>query len=90
MGTDLLSSDYHNKVVFADGSWQTPVGFYYASTGRMSYFTDERYTNEEIVAINSEVNNMIKYSNLAIKTNYFEHLSNEKKKYLENSENIEN
>lgn len=81
MGTDLLSSDYENKVVFADGSWQTPVGFYYASTGKMSYFSDERYTNEEIVAINNNVSNMIKYSNLAIKTNYFEHLYTEKKKY---------
>lgn len=81
MGTDLLSKDYENKVVFADGSWQTPIGFYYASTGRMSYFTDARYTNEEIVAINSNVSNMIKYSNLAIKTNYFEHLNKELLKY---------
>lgn len=87
MGTDLLSSSYQNRVVFADGSWQTPVGFYYASTGRMSYFNDARYTNDEIVNINTDVDNMIKYSNLAIKTNYFEHLFNEKKKYEVNTEN---
>ena len=86
MGTDLLSSSYQNRVVFADGSWQTPVGFYYASTGRMSYFNDDRYTNDEIVNINTYVDNMIKYSNLAIKTNYFEHLFNEKKKYEVNTE----
>ena len=86
MGTDLLSSSYQNIVVFADGSWQTPVGFYYASTGRMSYFNDDRYTNDEIVNINTDVDNMIKYSNLAIKTNYFEHLFNEKKKYEVNTE----
>ena len=86
MGTDLLSSSYQNRVVFADGSWQTPVGFYYASTGRMSYFNDVRYTNDEIVNINTDVDNMIKYSNLAIKTNYFEHLFNEKKKYEVNTE----
>ena len=86
MGTDLLSSSYQNRVVFADGSWQTPVGFYYASTGRMSYFNDDRYTNDEIVNINTDVDNMIKYSNLAIKTNYFEHLFNEKKKYEVNAE----
>lgn len=86
MGTDLLSSSYQNRVVFADGSWQTPVGFYYASTGRMSYFNDARYTNDEIVNINTDVDNMIKYSNLAIKTNYFEHLFNEKKKYEVNTE----
>lgn len=87
MGTDLLSSSYQNKVVFADGSWQTPVGFYYSSTGRMSYFGDDRYTNDEIVSINTDVDNMIKYSNLAIKTNYFEHLFNELKKYEVNTEN---
>lgn len=86
MGTDLLSSSYQNRVVFADGSWQTPVGFYYASTGRMSYFNDDRYTNDEIVNINTDVDNMIKYSNLAIKTNYFEHLFNEKNKYEVNTE----
>ena len=81
MGQDLLSSDYENKIVFADGSWQTPIGFYYASTGKMSYFTEATYTNDEIVAINSNVSNMIKYSNLAIKTNYFEHLNKELLKY---------
>ena len=81
VGTDLLSEEYENKIVFADGSWQTPIGFYYASTGKMSYFSDVQYTNEEILAINNDVNNMIKYSNLAIKTNYFEHLFTEMDKY---------
>lgn len=81
VGSDLLSKDYENRLVFADGSWQTPVGFYKASTGKISYFSEDRYTNEEIVAINAEVSNMIKYSNLAITTNYFNHLNTEKKKY---------
>ncbi len=87
MGTDLLSESYDNKVVFADGSWQTPLGFYNAASGRISYFGSESYSNEEIVAINADVNNMIKYSNLAITTNYFEHLSNELKKYPVPEEN---
>ena len=42
--------------------------------------------SNEIVNINTDVDNMIKYSNLAIKTNYFEHLFNEKKKYEVNTE----
>ena len=81
IGSDLLSEDYENKVVFADGSWQTPIGFYNVSNGNMKYFGDETYTNEEIVNINTNVDNMIKYSNLAIKTNYFEHLFTEMNKY---------
>lgn len=91
MGTDLLSEDYENKIVFADGSWQTPVGFYYASTGKMAYFGEDRYTNDKILEINSNVSNMIKYSNLAIKTNYFEHLYNELEKYpkiIENNSDV--
>lgn len=81
MGTDLLSESYEDQVIFADGSWQTPVGFYNSSTGRMSYFTDKQYTNEEIVSKNTEISNMIKYSNLAISTNYFDYLNTEMKKY---------
>ncbi|MBE6160707.1 MAG: hypothetical protein E7158_00595 [Firmicutes bacterium] len=81
IGTDLLSEDYENKVVFADGSWQTPTGFYHASNGKMNYFGNETYTNEEIVNINTNVSNMIKYSNLAIKTDYFNHLFTEMNKY---------
>ena len=80
-GADLLSSEYENKVVFADGSWQTPIGFYKSSTGKMDYFTDATYTNDEIVAINTDVSNKIKYSNLAIRTDYFNHLFTEMAKY---------
>lgn len=81
VGTDLLSDEYENKIVFADGSWQTQIGFYHASNGKMNYFGDEEYTNEKIVEINTNVSNMIKYSNLAIKTNYFNHLFTEMEKY---------
>ena len=81
VGSDLFSNEYQNRVVFADGSWQTPIGFYQASNGRMKYFGETTYTNEKIQEINTDVSNMIKYSNLAIKTNYFNHLFTEKQKY---------
>lgn len=75
-GFDILSDEYQNRVVFADGSWQSPLGFYDAATGKMNYFGDDEYTDEEIMEINKEIMNNIKMSNLAITSNYFEYLGN--------------
>lgn len=78
MGEDILSPNYintyKNRVIFADGSWQSDIAFYNATTGKISYFGDKTYTQEEIVTYNKEINNMIKMSNLAITTNYFKYL----------------
>ncbi len=85
IGEDILNPEYatsyKNRVIFADGSWETSIGSYNATTGKMTYFGDEQYTNDEIIAYNKEINNMIKMSNLAITSNYFEYLSDGLKKY---------
>lgn len=81
-GHDLLSKDYENRVVFADGSWRDNVAFYNATTGNVTYFNGNvTYTNDELKSINSSVKNRISMSNLAIKTNYFNYLSNKFSEY---------
>ncbi len=89
VGEDILNpeyaSTYKNRVIFADGSWETSIGSYDATNGKMTYFGDQTYTNEEIIAYNKEINNMIKMSNLAITSNYFEYLSDGLKKYQTNT-----
>ena len=75
VGHDILSKDYENRVIFANGSWQDDKAFYNASTGQITYFAaNTAYSAEEIKAINTEVRLRISMSNLAIKTNYFENL----------------
>ena len=81
IGTDLLSEEYKNIAIHADGSWETPIGAYDAANGSISYKGSATYSNEEIIEINTDVSNMIKYSNLAITSNYFEHLFTEMVKY---------
>lgn len=85
VGEDILASDYatsyKNRVIFADGSWENETAYYNATTGKITYFGDKTYTNEEIVLLNKEVSNMIKMSNLAITSNYFEYLSEGLEKY---------
>lgn len=85
VGEDILASDYatsyKNRVIFADGSWENETAYYNATTGKINYFGDKTYTNEEIVLLNKEVSNMIKMSNLAITSNYFEYLSEGLEKY---------
>ncbi len=73
-GEDLFDKNYSNKVYFANGSWQDSKAFYNATTGRIKYTGSEEYTTEEIQLINKTINEKIKMSNLAIKTNYFKHL----------------
>ena len=81
-GSDILSSDYDNRIVFADGSWQDDKAFYDASTGKITYVEpNTTYTSQEIRDINSSVRNKISMSNLAIKTNYFNYLYDKKEEY---------
>lgn len=84
IGEDVLNDEYinssTNKVIFADGSWENNIAYYDATKGSITYFGDEKYTNEEIIAFNKEINNMIKMSNLAITSNYFTYLDEGLKK----------
>ena len=73
-GQDLFSETYDNRAIFADGSWQSELGFYDATNGKISYNSDIHYTSEEIKEINKIINNKIKMSNLAITSNYFNYL----------------
>ncbi len=82
VGKDILSKNYENRVIFADGSWQDTKAFYNASTGKISYYEPNKtYTAEEIRSINTDIRNRIAMSNLAIKVNYFNHLEEMKNKY---------
>ncbi len=74
MGTDLLSKDYESLVVFADGSWKNEYAYYDASKTNIEYFTDKKYSIEELQNINQSIDMKIKMSSLAIKNNYFEYL----------------
>ena len=89
MGEDLFSSDYSNIAIFADGSWQSPYAYYDAEKSSLIYINDEyKYTDEEIMKINKEINNKISMSNLAIQKNYFGYLDkklNEKEQEPENN-----
>lgn len=87
-GVDLFDKDYPNYVVFADGSWKSDIAYYDATTSKLTYTGEEKYSDEEILKINNRVKNKIKMNNLAIEQNYFEYL--EKKLYHnESEENIE-
>ena len=74
-GHDLLSDDYPNIVIFADGSWRSDIAYYDAATSKLTYLGDKTYTDEEIIEINTDVKNEMNMSNLAIKKNYLEYLS---------------
>jgi hypothetical protein len=81
-GKDILSSNYENRVIFADGSWKDKKAFYKASTGRITYENPgDSYTSDEIKEINNTIRNRIAMSNLAIKTDYFNHLETAKNEY---------
>jgi len=74
-GEDILSDDYSKRAYFANGSWQDEKAYYNATKGKISYINEENtYTTEEIQIINKEIDEKIKMSNLAIRTNYFKHL----------------
>lgn len=93
MGQDLFSETFNNRLVFADGSWQTKDAFYNATSGKISYYGDVKYTNEQIIENNQEIRDMIKMSNLAITSNYFDYLGKGLKKYQvveKNNESVSN
>lgn len=88
-GSDILSSDYDNRIIFADGSWQDEKAYYNATSGKVSYYqSSNTYTTDELKEINNIVKNRINMSNLAIKTNYFKDLF-EKMESKKVSSNIE-
>ena len=94
-GKDILSNNYEDRVIFADGSWQDDKAFYNATTGKISYFSaNNTYTDDEVVKINSTVKQRINMSNLAIKTDYFnyreEAIKNAKTSVAESTEDKEN
>ena len=84
MGDDLLSDTYESITVYADGSWKNEIAFYDASRSEVKYYTDKMYTNEELIEINTRVNNKILYSSLAIKNSYFNYLYEKIKEYEDN------
>ena len=92
VGEDILSNDYadsyKNRVVFADGSWENEIGYYNSTTGKINYFGEKQYTNEEIIKYNKEISNMIKMSNLAITSNYFKYLSEGLERYKTTEEDM--
>lgn len=80
LGTDLLSKDYKSITVFADGSWKNEIAFYNAAKDKITYFTDQEYSEEEIIAINKDIKNKINVSSKVITNNYFNYLDKALKK----------
>lgn len=74
LGTDLLSSDYESRVVFADGSWKNENYYYDATKNKVTNFTDKELSLDELKLINDDINTKINVSNDAIKNNYFDYL----------------
>ena len=89
-GKDLLSKTYEDRVIFADGSWKDKKAFYSATTGKITYVdNNDTYSIEELQAINKDIKNRISMSNLAIRTNYFNHLYTEINKLKEAEVKVE-
>ena len=74
MGTDVFSPDYLNIVTFADGSWKNNIAYYNASKSKIKYYTDEEYTDEEIMRINNIVTKKMQISKDIIQSDYFKYL----------------
>lgn len=74
LGTDLLSSDYESRVVFADGSWKNENFYYDATKNKVTNFTDKELSLDKLKLINGDINTKINVSNDAIKNNYFAYL----------------
>lgn len=77
MGTDALSREHEDMVIFIDGSWKNKDAFYDASISEIKYYTQNSYSREEILAINTKVRLKLEMSGLAIKKNYFRYLNEE-------------
>lgn len=81
LGHDVFS-DYSDRTVFADGSWQDSVGYYSATTGKFSPKDESKtYTSDELYEINSEITTRQKMSALAIKNDYFNYRNKAITKY---------
>ena len=74
MGTDIFSPDYLNIVTFADGSWKNNIAYYNASKSKIKYYTDEQYSDEEVMRINNIVTKKMQISKDIIQSNYFKYL----------------
>ena len=88
VGEDIFDPNSEKRAIFTDGSWQDEVGFFNASNDNFILNDpdneDVGYSDEEIIEINTEINLKQKMSNLAIKSNYFYHLEQARKKYINN------
>lgn len=90
LGHDIFS-EYDHRAYFYDGSWQDKVGYYNSSKGKFIPIDEEiTYTDEEIQAINNEINTRQNMSALAIKNNYFNYLFKKIDKYNESIKESEN
>ncbi|NLA32749.1 MAG: LTA synthase family protein [Mollicutes bacterium] len=88
VGEDIFDPNSEKRAIFTDGSWQDEVGFFNASNDNFILNDpdneDVGYSDEEIIEINTVINLKQKMSNLAIKSNYFYHLEQARKKYINN------
>lgn len=73
-GVDVFSDEHESRAVFADGSWQNENAFYNGLSGELTYYSDYRYTNDEIYSINKNILEMKKASSLVFKYDYFKYL----------------
>lgn len=82
LGTDIFSESHQSRVVFADGSWQSEIGYYHAPSSKMTYVEGAtELSSTELKEINTEINRRQKMSASAIKANYFKYLGDGLKKY---------
>ncbi|MFA6777887.1 MAG: sulfatase-like hydrolase/transferase [Bacilli bacterium] len=75
-GNDIFS-DYQDRVVFADGSWQDSIGFYNAPKAKFTSTSGDEtlaYSDEELIEINYEIITKKKISAQAIRNYYFSYL----------------
>jgi len=85
LGHDIFS-EYTDYAVFPDNSWQSSAGYYSTSKGEfIPKEGGESISDEDIIKINKEINDMRSMSGLAIKKNYFNYLF----KYFEEYEKLE-
>ncbi len=78
LGVDIFDEKATHKAIFPDGSWQDEYGYYNASNDTFipndASLLEPVYTEEEILAINTEVTLKLKMSTSAIRNDYFSDL----------------
>lgn len=85
MGMDVLSDEYIDLVVFADGSWKNKNYYYDASKAQVNNLSNDLIDKDEIKKINNLVNQRMKVSSMIIENNYFNYLD---EKLYNNSVNV--